>query len=92
MLRSVHVAERHLHHLPQDLDRIFGSRVGTKPDQSVHALCVTVAANVMTVGALCLARLPLMAKGAFHRFVFFRIDKRRFADQTFFAHGKPPLE
>ena len=40
MLRPVHVAERHLHHLPQDLDRIFGSRGGTKPDQGVHALCV----------------------------------------------------
>ena len=36
--------------------------------------------------AACLAKLPSMAYNAFHKRVFFKILKRRFAYQAFFLH------
>ena len=90
MLRAVHVAERHRHHLPDEGDGVGGVGRQAKPEDAVQPLGVAVVADIVAMDAAGFAGLFLVADGALHHRVLFEIFQRRAADQTFFAHGGPP--
>ena len=85
VLRTVHVAERQLHHLVDDFNGIFRRFHQTEADDGVHPRRVAFRADVMAVNAAGLAVLLLVAYHAFHQRVLFKILQRRPANQTFFV-------
>ena len=91
MLRPVHMAKRHGHHLLDDLDGVLGGLVHAQPDDSVQPLGVAVVAHIVPVDAPGLAQFLLVAYPAFHEYVRFEILQRRLADQTFFLHMRTPI-
>jgi hypothetical protein len=81
------MAGRHRHHFFHDLNGVFRPAVQAYRNDPVHSARVTFIADKMTVHTSCFTVLLFMAKLALHRFVCFKVFKRRFADQTFFIHS-----
>ena len=89
MLRPVHMAEGHGHHLLDDPDGVLQGLGHAQPDDSVQPPGVAVVAHVMAVDAPGLAQFLLVAYPALHEYVRFEVLQRRPADQTFFLHITP---
>ena len=60
MLRSMHMAKRCIHHLPDNLDRISGCFVYTQGKNGVQSLRMTIITNIMPVLASGLAQFFFM--------------------------------
>ena len=86
MLRPVHMAEGHGHHLLDDFDGVLRGLCHAQPDDSVQPLGVAVIAHIVAVDAPGLAQFFFVAYLAFHEYVRFEVLQRRPADQTFFLH------
>jgi hypothetical protein len=70
VFRPVRMTERHIHHLPDDFNRIARFFLQAKADDSVYALGVAFVANIMAIDASGLAHFLLMADFTFHQYVF----------------------
>ena len=87
VFRAVHMAERQVHHPPEDGDRVRGGLGETQAENAVHTLGMAIAAYIVPVDAAGFTGLLLVADGALHHLVLHQIFQRCFADQTFFfAH------
>ena len=86
MLRSVHMAKRHLHHFFDDGNRIFRGLRHAESDDRVHSLRVTLVAHIMAPDAPRLAVFLLMADGTLHQNVRLEIFQAVLANQAFFSH------
>ena len=86
MLRSVHMAERQLHHLLDNLDGVLGCLGETEPNDGIHSTGMAIVADIVPIDAAGLAVLFLVAYRAFHEFIRFQILQWRLANQTFFFH------
>ena len=71
MLRPVHMAEGHIHHLFDNGDGILRGLLKTKPYDRIEAPRVALVADVVPVYAARFAVLFLMAYRALHEFVSF---------------------
>ena len=91
MLRPVHMAEGHGHHLLDDPDGVLRGLGHAQPDDGVQAPGVAVVAHIVPVDAPGLAQFLLVAYPALHEHVRFEVLQRRLADQTFFLHIEPPI-
>ena len=80
MLRAVHVADRQLHHLLDNLDGVLGRFGKAEADDDVHSPCVAVVADIMALDAARLTVLPLVADCALHELIRFQILQWRLAD------------
>ena len=84
VLRTVHMAERQLHHPPHDRHRVGGGFGEAQAKDAVHTLGMAVAADIMSLHTAGLAGFLLMAGGALHHLVLDQIFQGRLANQTFF--------
>ena len=82
----MHVAERQLHHLLDNLDGVLGCFGETESDDGIHSTGMAVVADIVALDAACLAVLFLVAYRALHEFIRFQILQGRLANQTFFFH------
>ena len=62
----MHMAERHIHHLADDLNRINRLLIKAQTDYAIYTPAVTFIAHIVSIDASGLAHLHLMADAAFH--------------------------
>ena len=87
MLRTMHVAKRHRHHLLQNLNRISRRLIKTNPINRINTPRMALITNIMTMLTTSLAILHLMAYSTLHRLLLFQIYQRSTTYQTFFFHN-----
>ena len=90
-LEEVHMTEGKPHHFFEDLHGICRGLGQAQAKNTVHSLCMTFAAHIMTVDTAGLAHFLFMTNGTLHQLIPDQILKRCFADQTFFLHQMFPL-
>ena len=82
----MHMAERHIHHLADDLNRTNRLLTKTQTDNTINTSAVAFIAHIVSIDASGLAHLHLMADAAFHYCILIKILQRRFTDKAFFIH------
>ena len=87
MLRPVHMASRHRHHLLQNLNGILGNATQADGKDLVHSACMTFIANKMSPRTSCFTALLFVAQLTFHPFVRIQISQGCFTNQTFLVHS-----
>jgi hypothetical protein len=80
MLRTVHMAEGHRHHLLHNDQRVFGGFGKAQSQNAVHSLGVALAANIVAMDTPGFAGLCFAANGTFHHFVLLEILQGSFAN------------